>query len=137
MLQSYPRNVYCFIALFILSSLSLSAQLVNQWQSMSSMYSVNAITSAKEIDYEVHSKFIQRAVQAANPKGFDTLRSLIDITRDEVTRIGEFKFQHIEGDKNCLCSLCQGEEGKILLEMYHKQGIRIVLKEDEINIVIV
>ena len=51
MLQSYPRNVYCFIALFILSSLSLSAQLVNQWQSMSSMYSVNAITSAKEIVY--------------------------------------------------------------------------------------
>ena len=51
MLQSYPRNVYCFIALFMLSSLTLSAQLVNQWQSMSSMYSVNAITSAKEIVY--------------------------------------------------------------------------------------
>ena len=51
MLQSYPRNLYSFIALFILSSLSLSAQLVNQWQSMSSMYSVNSITSAKEIVY--------------------------------------------------------------------------------------
>ena len=51
MLQTYHRSVFPFIALFILSSLSLSAQLVNQWQSMSSMYSVNAITSAKGIVY--------------------------------------------------------------------------------------
>ena len=51
MLLSFHRNVYSIIVIFILSSLSLSAQIVNQWQNMSSMYAVNAITSAKDIVY--------------------------------------------------------------------------------------
>ena len=47
MLHSIFRNVIFIAALFICDIYSLSAQLISQWQNMSSMYSVNEITSAK------------------------------------------------------------------------------------------
>ena len=51
MLHSIFRNVIFIAALFICDIYSLSAQLISQWQNMSSMYSVNEITSAKDIVY--------------------------------------------------------------------------------------
>lgn len=50
MLHSIFRNVF-IIALYVCNIYSLSAQLISQWQNMSSMYAVNAITSAKDIVY--------------------------------------------------------------------------------------
>lgn len=45
------HKVFFIAAVFICTMNKLSAQLISQWQNMSSMYAVNAITSAKDIIY--------------------------------------------------------------------------------------
>ncbi len=93
------------------------------------------ITKASEINYGNHRNLILQTAREANPNGMKILDDLIDKTAKEPPQIGIFKFQHIDGDPQCLCALCREEGANVLLELYKRLGIVILPAEGEITIV--
>lgn len=97
------------------------------------------ITTAREANFGKHYDHIVQAVRAANPQGLAVLEDLIVKTKRAKPQSDKkvdrtFEFQHIEGDKECLCALCRGDEGMILLGMYKHFGVEIIFREDSVTI---
>jgi hypothetical protein len=100
---------------------------------LATFFAMTGIHSVAEVDYGLHHNKINQCVTVANPKGMEILGDLIQKARKSGGS-AVFEFKHVGGDSDCLCSMCRGEEGQVLLGMYRHYGYDIVIGEKTITI---